>query len=181
MCLCIFFWFSWKFWFKIRPVYMQMSLSCCILILLPRFCCWFCPCLWLGAAAPSSLSAILILIYNPFILICCILFMFPLSIPDMINLLLSNLNLSQTLEFDDSLFPFSEAMSLTTRIFFFLSTTCLHEAAFSYFWNLNSSLVKFVKLIFLKSFIYWDLLLNFGILDKPPCCAQQCCMFHRVV
>ena len=116
-------------------------------------CCWFCPCLWLDAAAPSSLSAIFTLTYNLLILICCIIFLFPLSIPDVINLLLSNFNLSQMLEFDDSFFLFLETMSLTTGIFFFLSTACPCEAAFSYFWNLNSSPVKFVKLIFLKSFI----------------------------
>ena len=34
-------------------------------------CCWFCPCLWLGAAAPFSLFAILIgYIYNPPTVIC---------------------------------------------------------------------------------------------------------------
>ena len=47
----------------------------------------------------------------------------PLSVPGMINLLLSNFNSSPMLGFDDSLFLFLEAdsiMSLTTRIFFFL-------------------------------------------------------------
>ena len=33
MCLCIFFWFSWKFWFKIWPVKMYVPLSSCILVL----------------------------------------------------------------------------------------------------------------------------------------------------
>ena len=42
-----------------------------------------------------------ILTYNVPIFICCILFLFLLSIPDMIILMLSNFNSSQMLEFDD--------------------------------------------------------------------------------
>ena len=52
MCFCIFFWLSWKFQFKIWPVYMCQCPTVSW--------CWgcSCPCLWLGAAAPSSLFAI---------------------------------------------------------------------------------------------------------------------------
>ena len=53
-------------------------------------CCWFCPCLWLGVTAPSSLSAIFFTyIYNFPTPVCCIssLWIFLLSIPDVINLL----------------------------------------------------------------------------------------------
>ena len=68
----------------------------------------------------------------------------------MINLLLSNFNSSQTLEFDDSHFLFSEAMSLTTRIFL-LSSQLVHAKLLSLtFEILNSSPVNFVELIFLR-------------------------------
>ena len=64
--------------------------------------CWCCscPCLQLGAAAPSSLFA-KFLTYNFPILMCCVLFLFLLSIPEMIILKLLNFNSSQMLEFDD--------------------------------------------------------------------------------
>ena len=63
-----------------------------------------CPCLQLGAAAPSSLFAI-VLLYNPYMSHSFFLqFSYFLAIPDMINLylLLSKFNSSQMLEFDDS-------------------------------------------------------------------------------
>ena len=68
----------------------------------------------------------------------------PLSV---MNLLLSNFNSSLTLEFDDSLFLFSEAdstMNLTTRIFL-LSSWFFHVEILSLFEFPNGSLVKFVN------------------------------------
>ena len=86
--------------------------------------------------------------YNLVILICCIIFLFPLSIPDVIYLLPSNFNLSQMLEFGDSLFLFSEAMSVTTRTFL-LSLWLVHVKLLSLtFEILNGSPIKFVNLYF---------------------------------
>ena len=57
------------------------------------FCCWFCPCLWLGAAAHSSLSAIFLTFINFLPLyVACLLhdfscFQLLLSVIDVINLL----------------------------------------------------------------------------------------------
>ena len=99
------------------------------------FHCWFYPCLWSGAAAPSSASAILILIYNllisyPYLLHSSSYFL--LSIPDMINLLLSNLNLSQMLEFDNF-------WKLVTILLFQVSsqTKNLFLIFFPFFWWLE--------------------------------------------
>ena len=53
--------------------------------------------------------------------------LFLLSVPDMINLLLSNCNLSLMFEFDDSLFDISEPvpmMNLTTRYFLLSLLIC---------------------------------------------------------
>ena len=50
----------------------------------------------------------------------------------MINVLLLNFNSSQMLEFDDSLFLFSKAMSLTTRIFFFPWFVCMELLSFTF-------------------------------------------------
>ena len=119
------------------------------------FCCWFCPCLWLGATAPSSASAILMLIYN-LILICCILFLFHLSIPDVINFLLSNFNPSQMLEFDGSLFLFWEAMSLITRISFFFSQL-VHTRLFSFTFKISIfSLVKNFLILGIPYSWFWN-------------------------
>ena len=122
-----------------------MFLSCCILILLLlilllvlslsliRCCCAF------FSICHFTLT------YNLLILICHIIFLFPLSVPDMKNLLPSNVNLSHMLEFDDSLFLFSEVMNLTTRIFL-LSSWLVHVKLLSLtFEILNGSLVKFVN------------------------------------
>ena len=69
----------------------------------------------------------------------------------MINLLLSNFNSSPMLEFDDSLFLFSEpdsAMNLTTRIFL-LSLWLAHVEIPSLIFEIpDESLAKFVN---------WDL------------------------
>ena len=63
----------------------------------------------------------------------------------MINLLLSNFNSSQMLEFDDSLFLSLEAVSLTTRTFL-LSSQLVHVKLLSLtFEILNGSPVKFVN------------------------------------
>ena len=67
--------------------------------------------------------------------------------PDVKNLL-TNFNSSQMLEFDDSLFLFSEAhstMDLTTRIIFLSSQLVCMEILSLIFEILNGSLVKFVN------------------------------------
>ena len=114
-----------------------MSLSCYVLMLM----------LFLSLSpvgCSCSFFSICHFSYNFPILICCILFLFLLSVPDVIILMLSNFNSSQMLEFDDfwklvatSLLQVSSQMKNLFPIFFpfFL---CLEGSSFFQLWLSNS-------------------------------------------
>ena len=140
-----------------------MLLSCCILMLM----------LFLSLSpvgCSCSFFSAIFLTYNFPILICCILFLFLLSIPDVIILILSNFNLSQMLEFDDfwKLVATSllQVLSHMKNLFpiFFPFFWCLEGSSFFQLW-LSDSPVEIFS---------WDLCLNFEIPDEPPHYVWQC-------
>ena len=160
MCLYIFFWFSWEFWLKVWPIYVQMLLlSCWIMILLlllilllvlslplVRYCC--------------TLFSFCHFYYSFLILVCYIIWF--LTYPSFTSLIhprcdkfyfLSNFNSSLMLEFNDSLFLLlfliSQKLNLKTKVFpsFFtyLQLICMEIPSFN-FEILYTCLVKILIL-----------------------------------
>ena len=122
-----------------------------------------------GCSYPSSIFTTF-LTYNFPILICCILFLFLLSTPDVIILMLSNFYSSQMLEFDDSwklvAISLLQVSSQTKNLL-------LTFFPFSDDWRILPSTNYGFPIVW-WNFFSWDLCLNFVIPDEPPCYVQQC-------